>query len=171
MTEKSMGVMFQCQTDKHIKLAQTCSPLMKLRKAQMGGSAEQAALVVSLVDEVKAMVPIPDDTLQGMFVRLYIENDPQVHLEICSVLVTRADGFVPQDLGVLKALMDSHRGPQAIPIIHAMSVFESHMAEVDEQEFQLLMHQLTYVMDMWRVTNTRAAITAQRCSSRSTSGT
>ena len=83
--------------------------------------AEQAALVVALLDKVKAMVPIPDDTLQGQFVRLYIENDPQVHLEICSVLVTRADGIDPRELGVLKALMDTHRGPQPIPIIDAMS--------------------------------------------------
>ena len=97
------------------------------------------------------MVPVPDDALQAMFAQPYIENDPQVHLEICSVLVTRVDGFVPQDLGVLKALMDSHRGPQSIPFIDAMSKLESHKAEVDEQEFQLLMNQLSYDMDLWRV--------------------
>ena len=70
------------------------------------------------------MVPIPDDTLQGMFVRLYIENGPQVHLEICSVLVTRADSFSPQDLCVPKTLMDTHCGPQSIPIIDAMPKLE-----------------------------------------------
>ena len=145
-----MGDMFQCQTDKHIKLAQTCSPPM-LGKAKMDEYAEQAALVVSLVDEVKAMVPIPDDTLQNMFVRPYIENDAQVHMEICSVLATRADGFAPRDLNVLKTLMDSHCGPQSIPIIDARSKLESHKAAVDEQEFQLLINQLTYDVDAWRV--------------------
>ena len=90
-----MGLMFRCQIDKHIKLAQTCSP-PKLTKSKMDESAEQAALVVSLVDEVKAMVPIPDDTLHDMFVRPYIENDTQVHVEICSVLVTRSSSFSPR---------------------------------------------------------------------------
>ena len=90
-----MGVMFQCQIGKHIKLAQTCSP-PKLAKAKMDEYAEQAALVSSLVDEVKALVPIPDDTLQESFVRAYIENDPQVHLDIASALATRADDFSPR---------------------------------------------------------------------------
>ena len=57
--------------------------------------AEQAALVHCLVGEVQAMVPIPDVTLQEQFVQLYIENDPHVHLEIASVLATRADNFKP----------------------------------------------------------------------------
>lgn len=72
------------------------------------------ALVSSLVDEVKALVPIPDDTLQESFVRLYIENDTQVHLDICSVLATRAADFSPNDLAVLKALMDAHCGPRGV---------------------------------------------------------
>ena len=99
VTEKSMGVMFQCPIDKHIKLAQTCSPL-RLSKANMDEYAKQAALVVSLVDEVEAIVPIHDDTLQAMCVRPYIENDPQVHLDVCSALVTPADGFAPPGFGV-----------------------------------------------------------------------
>ncbi len=45
----------------------------------MEDDAEQAALVHSLVREVQAIVPITDDILQEQFVRLYIENDPQVH--------------------------------------------------------------------------------------------
>ena len=52
-----MGLMPRCQIDKHIKLAQTCSPL-RLSKAKMDEYAKQAALVVSLVDEVEAIVPI-----------------------------------------------------------------------------------------------------------------
>ena len=52
-------------------------------------------VVACLVDEVKALVPIRDDNLQEGFVRLYIENDPQVHLELCSVPATRADSFSP----------------------------------------------------------------------------
>ena len=82
-----MGVMFLCQMDKaikHMKLTQTGSA-PKLAKARMDEYAEQAAFVVSMVDEMKAMVPIPDDTLQSMFVQPYIDNDAQVHLEICSV--------------------------------------------------------------------------------------
>ena len=42
VTEKSMGIMFQCQIDTHIKLAQTCSP-PKLAKANMDEYAEQSA--------------------------------------------------------------------------------------------------------------------------------
>ena len=50
---------------------------------------EQAALVHPLVREVQAIVPITDDILQEQFVRLYNENDPQVHLEVSSVLASR----------------------------------------------------------------------------------
>jgi len=65
-------------------------------------------------------------------------------LEIASVLATRADDFSPQDLAVLKALMDTHCGPRNVPIIDAMAKLEGHKASLDEQEFQLLMNQLTY---------------------------
>ena len=150
VSEKSMGIMFQCQVDKHKKLMLTCSP-QKLTKAKMDEYAEQAALVSSLVDEVKALVPIPDDILQEAFVRAYIENDPQVHLEIASVLATRAGDFSPKDLAVLKALMDTRCGPRNMPIIDAMAKLEGHKASLDEQEFQLLMNQLTYDVDAWRV--------------------
>ena len=46
-------------------------------------------MVHSLVREVQAIVPITDDILQEPVVRLYIENDPQVHLEVPSVLASR----------------------------------------------------------------------------------
>ena len=75
----------------------------------MEDDVEQAALVHSLVREVQAIASsITDDILQEQFVRLYIENDPQVHVEVPSVLASRGDDFKPQDLQVLKVLMDSH---------------------------------------------------------------
>ena len=95
--------------------------------------AEQAAFVSSLVDEVKALVPVPDEILQAAFVDAYIENDPQVHLEIASVLATRADDFSPQDLAVLKALMDTHCGPRNIPIIDAQTKLQDSQAQIVEQ--------------------------------------
>ena len=72
----------------------------------MEDDAEQAALVHSLVREVQAIVPITDDILQGHFVRLYIENDPQVHLEVSSVLASRGGDFQPQGLQVLSQGVD-----------------------------------------------------------------
>ena len=95
VSEKSMTVMFQCQVNKHKKLMQTCSP-KKLNKAYIDEYAEQAALVSSLVDEVQALVPIPDNTFQESFVQAYIENDPQVHLDIYSVLATRGGTSAPR---------------------------------------------------------------------------
>ena len=145
-----MGIMFKCQVDKHKKLMLTCSP-QKLAKARMDEYAEQAAPVSSLVHEVQALVPFHDDILQEAFVRAYIENDPQVHLKICSVLATRAGDFRPQDLAVLKALMDTHCGPRNMPIIDAMTKLEGHKAALEEQKFQLVMNQLTYDVDAWRV--------------------
>ena len=52
---------------------------------------------------------------------------------------------------MLKALMDSHCGPRTIPVIDAMSKLEGHKASLDDQEFQLLMNQLTYDVNSWRV--------------------
>ena len=101
--------------------------------------------------EVQAIVPIADDILQEQFVRLYIENDPQVHLEISSVLASRGDDFKPQDLQVLKVLMDSHCAPRNIPIIDAMTKLKDSQASIDEQEFQLIMNQLMHDRDAWRV--------------------
>ena len=150
MSEKSLGIMFKCQVDKHKKLMLTCTP-QKLGKAKMDEDADKAALVSSLVEEVQALVPIPDGILEEAFVRAYIENDPQVHLEICSVLATRAVDFSPNDLAALKVLMDTHCAPRNIPIINAMQQLEGHKASLDEQEFQLLMNQLTYDVDAWRV--------------------
>ena len=106
-TDASMKIMFQCQVDKHKKLNKTCSPT-KLTKAKMDESAEQAALVHSLVGEVRAQVPIPEDNLYDQFVKLWIENDPQVHMEIISVLATKADDFAPP---VLDRAPDAHGSP------------------------------------------------------------
>ena len=115
--------------------------------------AEQAALVSSLLGEVKALVPIADDTVQEGLLRLFIENGPQVHLEICSVLATRADSFRPQDLSALKVVMDTHCGPRPIQIIDAaMSKLEGQKEEasVDLQELQVLMRQPEYDVMGWR---------------------
>ena len=84
----SMRIMLSCQVDKHKKLTQTCSS-RKLSKSTMEHDADQAALVHSLVREVHAIVPITDDILKEHYVRLYIDNDPQVHLEVPSVLASR----------------------------------------------------------------------------------
>ena len=83
--------------------------------------------------------------------RAYIENDPQVHLEITSVLATKADDFQPQHLEVLKVLMDSHCGPRNIPIIDAMTKLHDSQAAIVEQEFQLIMKQLFHDRASWRV--------------------
>ena len=63
----------------------------------MEEDAEQAALVHSLIQEVQAIVPIADDILQEQLVRLYIENDPQVHLEVSSVWASRGDDVKPTE--------------------------------------------------------------------------
>ena len=123
--------------------------------------------VFSLLGEVKALVPIQDDVLHETFVRGYLENDSQVHLEIMSALATRSDTFGPQDVGVLKSLMDTHLGPQNLPIIDAMAKLEGRKAEVEEQEFHLLLNQLNYDMDAMRChrqtcSDYNSAVTKQR---------
>ena len=118
----------------------------------MEDDAEQAALVHSLVRELQAIVSsITDDILQEQFVRLYIENDPQVHLEVSSVLASRGDDFKPYDLQVLKVLMDSHCAPRNIPIIEAMTNLENSQVLIIEQEFNLLINQLQLDKDAWKV--------------------
>ena len=112
---------------------------------------KRQALVHSLVREVQAIVPVADDILQEQFVRLYIENDPQVHLEISSVLASRGDDFKPQDLQVLQVLMDSHCAPRNMPIIDAMTKLQDSQASIVEQEFHLVINQLIHDRDAWRV--------------------
>ena len=102
----------------------------------MEDELERVALVHPLVCEVQAIVLITDDISQEHSVRLYIENDPQVHLEVPSVLASRGDDFKPQDLQVLKVLMDSQGAPQNIPIIHAMTKLEDNQASIAEQEWE-----------------------------------
>ena len=41
-------------------------------------------------------------------------------------------------------MMDNHCAPRNLPIIDAMAKLEGHKASLDDQEFQLLMHQLEY---------------------------
>ena len=68
----------------------------------MDEHAEQAALVSSLMDEVQALVPIPYDVLHTALVQAFSKNGPHVHLEVASVMATRAEEFSPHDVGVLK---------------------------------------------------------------------
>ena len=136
VTPESMCIMLKCQVDRHKKQqSQTCTP-RKLEIATMDEDAGKAALVHSLVREVQAIVPITDDILWEHFVRLYIENDLQVHLEVSSVLASRGVDFQPQDLQVLKVLMDSHCAPQNTPIIDAMTKLEDNQASIAEQEWE-----------------------------------
>ena len=72
----------------------------------MEEDAEQTALVHSLIREVQAIVPITDDLSREQFVPLYIENEPQVHVEVPSALALRGDDFKPQDSQVLRGVMD-----------------------------------------------------------------
>ena len=67
------------------------------------------------------------------------------------MLVTRAADFSPKDLAVLKELMDTHCGPRNMPIMDAMTKLEGHKAALEDQECQLVMNQLTYDVDAWRV--------------------
>ena len=143
--------MLKCQVDRHKKQqSQTCTP-RKLEIATMDEDAGKAALVHSLVRDVQGIMPVPDDILQEQFVRLYIENDPQVHLEVSSVSASRGDDFKPYDLQVLEVLMDSHCAPRNIPIIQAMTNLEHSQVLVVEQEFNLLMNQLQLDKDAWKV--------------------
>ena len=66
-------------------------------------------------------------------------------------MATRAGDSTPQDVTVLKELMDTQCGPRSMHIIDAMAKLEGHKAALDEQEFLLLMNRLTYDVDAWRV--------------------
>ena len=96
-------------------------------------------------------MPIPADVMQDQCVIPWIANDPQVHLEVNSALATRADDFAPQSMDVIKRMMDSHCGPRNIPIVDAMSKLECSKAGLDQQEFELLMSQMAFDVDAWRV--------------------
>ena len=113
----------------------------------MEESAAQAALVHSMINEARAVVPVPEDDLQEKCVRLWVENDPQVHLEVTSVLAVKAGDFAPASLTVLKHIMEAHCGPQNMPIFDAMTKLESHKAEIEEQAFVRIMSQLGYDVD------------------------
>eukprot|EP00975_Prorocentrum_lima_P020739 4362748-Prorocentrum_lima.AAC.1 len=47
--------------------------------------------------------------------------------------------------------MESHSGPRNMPIIDAMTKLEGNKADLEDQEFTLLMNQLAYDVDAWRV--------------------
>ena len=98
-----MKIMFLNQLSRHKKLMVSCTPA-KVTKQKMEEAADQAALVQSLVGEVRAQVPIPEDSLYAQFVKLWVENDPQVHLDVNSVWATKADDFAPQSLDVINGL-------------------------------------------------------------------
>ena len=117
----------------------------------MDESVEQVALVVSLVSEVRSQVPIPKTELEDKFANLWIQNDPQVHLEITSVLAMKAYDFSPHCMTHFRELMESHCGPRNIPIVEAMTKLEDQKTQIQEQEFMLVMNQLQYDVDAWRV--------------------
>ena len=129
-----MRITLKCQVGRHKKQSQTFTP-RELQKANMEYDVEQAALVHSLVREVQAIVPITHDILREHFVRLCIENSPWVHLEVPSVLASRGLDFQPQELQVLKVLIDSHCAPQNIPIIDAMTKLKDSQASIAKQEW------------------------------------
>ena len=65
-------------------------------------AADQAALVQSLAREVQAQMPISAELLQTEFVQPWVDNDPQVHLEICSCLATKDTDFTTESLSVFR---------------------------------------------------------------------
>ena len=117
----------------------------------MDESAEQAALVYAVVGMLRSQMPIPEGIIQNQFVNPWIANDPLVQLEINSALATKTDDFAPQSMDVIKRMMDSHLGPRNIPIVDATSKLESSKAGLDQQEVELIMSQIVFDVDEWRV--------------------
>ena len=89
------------------------------------------------------------------------DNNAQLHLEIASALATRAEDFGPHDVTQLRQLMEGHKGPQHMAVMHAMSDLDSYKTELQEKEFELVLKQLCYDAEVWRVHT-------QKCSDYST---
>ena len=79
------------------------------------------------------------------------ENDAQLHLEITSALATRADDFSPHDVTHLQQLMVGHKGPHSMAVMGVMTIFGIHKTELEEKAFDLVLKQLCYDVEVWRV--------------------
>ena len=121
VTTKSMVVLFRCQMNKHQKLMRNGSH-HKIPKAKMDWDG---------------------------FAQPWVVNDPHLHLEGASAMITKPHDFAPQVLTKLNMLMESYRGPRNYPIMEAMMKLEDHKASLDAREFQHFMHQVTYDLDAW----------------------
>ena len=140
-------IMFQCQVAKHKGIMLTGASPSKLPKVKVEEQAEHAAFVQWLVGEVKTQVPVLEDELRECFLDRWIKNDPQLHLEITSLLATRAEDFNVRTVTVLNELMVQHAGPKNGLIIEAMTKLEGHKEQLADKEFALLLSQLTYDTD------------------------
>ena len=87
-------------------------------------------------------------------------------------MATRVDDCSPHAVTPLQQLMAGHKGPENMAVVGAMTNLDTHKRELEEKAFDLVLKQLCYDVEVWRVHTHRSALTmAWLCSGRSNYGT
>ena len=76
---------------------------------------------------------------------------------ITLALATRADDFSPQAVALLQQLMAGHKGPQNMAVVDAMTNLDTHKTELEEKAFDLVLKQILYDVEVWRVHTQKCA--------------
>lgn len=117
----------------------------KIDKAQMEASAEEAAFVMSVREEVLALMPVSPDLLEEKWVGMFRHGDPSVLLEVQSAIMNR-DCTNVRDIPSIAAVMNTHNQSAPLP-----SVAVHEMSKLEEETFSLRMKQLQYDVQACRV--------------------
>jgi len=117
----------------------------KLDKQTMEAMAEEAAFVVAVKGEVKAQMPISDETLHAKWVHLYEKADSDVVLEVQSAIMNR-NCLNVRDLPTIAQIMNHHDSSTPLP-----SQPVNEMLALEAETFKLKMRQIEYDIQACRV--------------------
>ncbi|CAK9032260.1 unnamed protein product [Durusdinium trenchii] len=144
VTRKSNLLMVQHQIESHRQLV----PGMrrKLEKQRMEQTAQYAAFVSAVADEVLDLIPVDGELLEKEWVNKWRMGEPGVCLEVESALLNKPVYTDPRDIQSIRSLMQQHSANVPLPSVPAVA-----MEQLQADTFDIKVRQIQYDLQAIRV--------------------
>lgn len=118
----------------------------KLEKQRMEQTAQYAAFVSAVADEVLDLIPVDGELLEKEWVNKWRMGEPGVCLEVESALLNKPVYTDPRDIQSIRSLMQQHSANVPLPSVPAVA-----MEQLQADTFDIKVRQIQYDLQAIRV--------------------
>ena len=149
VSSQSITVMLQHVVNAHRKQLEVSR--RKRSRQDLEIRAQAAAIVVNVGQEFVKSCPVGMDAVQEAWVQPFIDGSPRVEMELQCAIAEHSDTFMPRDIPILGALLESHKGGKTFDIDEGERAVVRTGANLDMDRFNLLKKQLEYDEQVFKV--------------------